>query len=99
MRLSNINESKTKKLKHGSNRGAVNEFLIGSAVVAKFEAGMKPISQADVIRVAKETVSSGKLSKTFEFENNDQTDKVIFQNIISNQQNIDDIMDIEENKS
>ena len=96
MKFRDLNENTTKKLKHGSNRGAVNEFLIGSAVVAKFEAGMKPISQADVIRVAKETVASGKLSHTFEFENNEQTDKVVFQNIISNQQNIDDIMDIDE---
>lgn len=90
-----LTEAQSKKLKHGSNRGAVNEFFIGCAVVAKFQAGNKAVKPADIIRIAKEVSSTPNLSKEFQYELNGAKDTLKFENIISNEKNINDIKDID----
>lgn len=86
-----LEATSSQKLKHGSNRGNVGEFLLGAAVIAKMLAGNTPATKAGVEHVMRETVKSN-LSATFTSE---QGDKFTFRNIIKNQKNIADITDIE----
>ena len=88
-----ITES-SNKLKHGSTRGNVGEFILGAAVTAKFLAGSSPASINDVHQVIRDTVA-GNLTKSFIRSEGKVSDKITFRNVIANQKNIKDITDVE----
>lgn len=87
-----IKEAKPEPLKHGSSRGHMGEYLIGSAVVAKLIAGKDPISVDDVLVVMRATSETPALSKTF---TSVAEDEIEFINIIKNKKNIADAKDVE----
>jgi len=80
------------KLKHGSTRGHMGEYIIGSAVVAKLIAGEDSISAENVKTVMTQTSATDNLSHTFEGVDGDVIE---FVNIIKNQKNINDAKDVE----
>jgi hypothetical protein len=82
------------KLKHGSTRGNIGEFLLGSAVISKLLAGSAPASLSDMHQVMRDTVGAN-LTKTFEKSGGEFADRFTFRNIIKNKQNISDINDID----
>lgn len=86
-----VQEAAADKLKHGSTRGHMGEYLLGAAVVAKFIKGADPIKPADVVKVMKKTSSTESLSATFKSNEGDVID---FVNIIKNKKNIADAMDV-----
>ena len=65
MRYLEIKEAAGDKLKHGSSRGHMGEYLIGSAVVAKLIAGADNITTDDVMSVMNQTSATENLSQTF----------------------------------
>jgi len=81
----------TAKLKHGSTRGHMGEYLIGSAVVAKMMKGADPITVDDVKTVITTTSATPDLSTTF---NGVEGDEIEFVNIIKNEKNIADAKDV-----
>lgn len=87
-----LQEAKEEKLKHGSSRGHMGEYLLGSAVVAKMIAGADAISADDVKKVMYQTSASDSLSTTFTGAENDEIE---FVNIIKNQKNIADAKDVD----
>jgi hypothetical protein len=90
-----LSEAKaSNKLKHGSTRGNIGEFLLGSAVISKLLAGSAPASLADMHQVMRDTVGAN-LTKTFEKSGGEFADRFTFRNVIKNKQNISDINDIE----
>lgn len=87
-----LTEAKEQKLKHGSTKGHMGEYLIGSAVVAKFIKGSKDITVDDVKAVMNQTSATDNLSNSFEGA---EGDEIEFVNIISNKKNIADAKDVE----
>jgi len=87
-----LTEAVEQKLKHGSSKGHLGEYLLGAAVTAKFIKGDGLINTEDVRNVMKVT-SANNLSYTFKAVND--LDEVEFVNIISNKKNIDDAKDWE----
>ena len=83
---------KSALLKHGSTRGHMGEYLIGSAVVAKFIAGDAKITVEDVKTVIAQTSATDNLSQTFDGV---EGDEIEFVNIIKNEKNIADAKDVE----
>lgn len=79
------------KLPHGSSRGHMGEYLLGSAVVAKMKAGVKNISTKDAKAIINATSKKENLSAKFK---GSQGDTIEFINIIKNQKNIDDAKDV-----
>ena len=53
------------KLPHGSSRGHMGEYLLGSAVVAKMKAGVKNISTKDAKAIINATSKKENLSAKF----------------------------------
>ena len=86
-----LKEAKKGPLKHGSTRGHMGEYLLGSAVVAKLIAGDKEISVNDVVSVMKNTSATENLTKDFDGVNGDE---IIFKNVIKNEKNIADAKDV-----
>jgi len=80
------------KLPHGSSRGHMGEYLLGSAVVAKMKAGDQNISTKDAKAIINATSKKENLSAKFK---GSQGDSIEFINIIKNQKNIDDARDVE----
>ena len=87
-----IKEAKTTPLKHGSTRGHMGEYLLGSAVVAKLIQGEDIISVEDVVSVMRTTSSNDNLSASFE---GIAGDEILFMNVISNPKNIADARDVD----
>jgi hypothetical protein len=87
-----LTEAKEEKLKHGSTKGHMGEYLIGSAVVAKFVKGAEDITVDDVKAVMNQTSATDNLSNTF---NGAEGDEIEFVNIIKNKKNIADAKDVE----
>jgi hypothetical protein len=79
--------AKAEKLKHGSTRGHLGEFLLGAAIVAKFVKGDGPINKQDAIDVITKTAQTDNLTALFK---GDASDEIGFQNIVVNQKNIAD---------
>ena len=75
------------KLKHGSTRGHLGEFLLGAAIVAKFIKGDNPINKQDAIDVITKTAQTENLTALFK---GDASDEIGFQNIVVNKKNIAD---------
>jgi len=92
MRYSEIKEAAGNKLKHGSTRGHMGEYLIGSAVVAKLIAGANNITTDDVMSVMNQTSATENLSQTF---TGNEGDEIEFINIIKNKANIADAKDVQ----
>ena len=92
MRYYEIKEAAGDKLKHGSTRGHMGEYLIGSAVVAKLIAGSDNITTDDVMSVMNQTSATENLSQTFTGSEGDEID---FINIIKNKANIADAKDVQ----
>jgi len=86
-----VKEAKKGPLKHGSTRGHMGEYLLGSAVVAKLIAGDNEISVNDVVSVMKNTSATENLTKDFDGVNGDE---IIFKNVIKNEKNIADAKDV-----
>lgn len=84
--------AKDEKLKHGSSKGHLGEYLLGAAVAAKFIKGDDSITAEDVKNVMKVT-SANNLS--YKFKATNDLDEVEFINIISNKKNIADAKDWE----
>lgn len=80
------------KLKHGSTRGHMGEYLIGAAVVAKMIKGAENISVDDVKSVISATSATPDLSNVF---NGVDGDEIEFVNIIKNEKNIADAKDVQ----
>ena len=74
MRYYEIKEAAGDKLKHGSTRGHMGEYLIGRAVVAKLIAGADNITTDDVMAVMNQTSATENLSQTFTGSEGDQID-------------------------
>ena len=87
-----VKEAKTTPLKHGSTRGHMGEYLLGSAVVAKLIQGEDIISVEDVVSVMRTTSSNDNLSASFEGTSGDE---ILFMNVISNPKNIADARDVD----
>jgi hypothetical protein len=87
-----VKEAKATPLKHGSTRGHMGEYLLGSAVVAKLIQGEDIISVEDVVSVMRTTSSNDNLSASFKGVAGDE---IIFKNVIKNQKNIADARDVE----
>lgn len=87
-----ITEAKEEKLKHGSTKGHMGEYLIGSAVVAKFIKGSEDITVDDIKAVMNQTSATDNLSQTFKSV---ELDEIEFVNIIKNQKNINDAKDVQ----
>jgi hypothetical protein len=83
---------KSALLKHGSTRGHLGEYLIGSAVVAKLIAGEDTINAENVKTVITQTSATDNLSQTFDGV---EGDEIEFVNIIKNEKNIADAKDVE----
>lgn len=79
-------------LKHGSSRGHMGEFILGSAVVAKMIIGDENVTVEQVKAVMSRTAKTKDLSLTFM---SDEGDSIAFKNIISNEKNIADARDSE----
>ena len=79
-------------LKHGSSRGHMGEFILGSAVVAKMIIGDENVTVEQVKAVMSRTAKTKDLSLTFM---SDEGDSIAFKNVISNKQNIADARDSE----
>lgn len=92
MRYLEIKEAAGDKLKHGSTRGHMGEFLLGGAVVAKMIIGDEQVTADQVKSVLSRTAQTKDLSLTFM---SDEGDSIAFQNIIKNQKNIADAKDVE----
>ena len=93
MRYYELKEEKlSAKLKHGSTRGHLGEYLLGAAVVAKMVIGNKDITADQVKAVIRRTSATKDLSLTLM---SDEGDSIAFKNIISNQKNIDDAKDVD----
>lgn len=88
-----ITEATEQKLKHGSTRGHLGEFLLGGAIAAKFIKGADPIDTGDVIRVLKGAGATANLSAEFKTAN--EQDTVEFTNVITNVKNIADAQDVD----
>lgn len=80
------------KLKHGSSRGHMGEFLLGGAIVAKFIKGADAIDVSDVKQVLVKN-AAGNLSSTHQGEN--ANDVINFINVISNPKNIADAKEVD----
>lgn len=80
------------KLKHGSTRGHMAEFILGAAATAKLIAGSQNITANDTKTVMRKGATNLELST---FETNVAKDNVEFINIIKNQANKDDATDVE----
>lgn len=87
-----LTEAAAQKLKHGSSRGHMGEYLIGSAVVAKMIKGSEDITVDDVKAVMNQTSATDNLSNTF---TGTEGDEIEFVNIITNKKNIADAKDPE----
>ena len=85
-------KAKEEKLKHGSTRGHLGEFLLGAAIVAKFIKGDKPINKQDAIDVITKTAQTENLTALFK---GNASDEIGFQNIVVNKKNIADAKDPE----
>ena len=90
MRFRELKEAKEKKLKHGSTRGHLGEFLLGGAIAAKFIKGTENIDASDVANVLRSAGATEKLSAEFETVG---ADKVEFINVVTNKKNVADSMD------
>jgi len=91
MRHFEIITEKTKKLKHGSTRGHLGEFLLGSAVVAKFIKGSEPATLDDMRSVMASVASQKTLAQKFEADRKETTDEIQFVNIVKTEKNKADI--------
>jgi len=80
------------KLKHGSSRGHLGEFLLGGAIVAKFIKGESAIDASDVKQVLVKN-AAGDLSSTHQGES--ANDVINFINVISNPKNIADAKEVD----
>lgn len=80
------------KLKHGSTRGHLGEFLLGGAIVAKFIKGESAIDASDVKQVLVKN-AAGDLSSTHQGES--ANDVINFINIIRNAKNIADAKEVD----
>ena len=80
------------KLKHGSTRGHLGEFLLGGAIVAKFIKGESAIDASDVKQVLVKN-AAGDLSSTHQGES--ANDVINFVNVISNPKNIADAKEVD----
>ena len=80
-------KAKEEKLKHGSTRGHLGEFLLGAAIVAKFIKGNNPINKQDAIDVITKTAQTENLTALFK---GDSSDEIGFQNIVINKNNVAD---------
>ena len=85
-----LTEAEQKKLKHGSTRGHLGEFLLGGAIAAKFIKGTEDITPSDVASVLRSAGATEKLSAEFETVG---ADKVEFINVVTNKKNVADSMD------
>lgn len=88
-----IREAKEEKLKHGSTKGHLGEFLLGGAIVAKFIAGEERIDANNVRSVLSKVAQSDNLSADYDSET--ANDKIEFVNIISNSKNIADAKEVD----
>lgn len=86
-------QKQSKKLKHGSTRGHLGEFLLGAAVVAKFVKGSEPATLSDMKSVMSDVAKQSNLADTFEADRKETTDEIQFLNIVKNAKNIADIRD------
>jgi len=77
-------EAKEEKLKHGSTKGHMGEYLIGAAVVAKFVKGAENITVDDVKAIMNQTSATENLSNNFKGA---EGDEIEFVNIIKNAKN------------
>ena len=87
-----LNEAKDTKLKHGSTRGHMGEYILGSAVVAKMIKGNEPVTFADVVSVMNSTSANADLSSSFPGKDGDE---ILFKNIIKNKKNFADAKDVD----
>jgi hypothetical protein len=94
MRAYELLTEASNKLKYGSTRGNVGEFILGAAITAKFLAGASSASIGDVHQVIRDTVAEN-LTKSFTRPDGEVSDKITFRNVIANQKNIQDINDVE----
>ena len=90
MRFRELLTEAEQKLKHGSTRGHLGEFLLGGAIAAKFIKGTEDITPSDVASVLRSAGATEKLSAEFETVG---ADRVEFINVVTNQKNIADSMD------
>ena len=87
-----ILEAKQTPLKHGSTRGHMGEYLLGSAVVAKMIKGEDSVSAADVKAVMDQTSATSSLTSKFPGKDGDE---IFFKNVIKNEKNIRDARDVD----
>ncbi len=87
-----LTEAKKTKLKHGSTRGHMGEYLLGSAVVAKMIKGADNVSLADVKSVMDRTSATSDLSSSFTSVDGDE---ILFKNVIKNEKNKADARDVD----
>ena len=73
-----ILEAKKTPLNHGSTRGHMGEYLLGSALVAKMIKGKDGVSMADVKAVMDQTSVTDKLTSTFSGK---EGDEIFFKNV------------------
>lgn len=85
-----VTEATEQKLKHGSTRGHLGEFLLGGAIAAKFIKGTEDVTTSDVVSVLRSAGATDKLSAEF---NTVGKDSVEFINIVTNPKNVADSMD------
>jgi len=90
MRFRELLTEAEQKLKHGSTRGHLGEFLLGGAIAAKFIKGTEDITPSDAVSVLRSAGATEKLSAEFETVG---ADKVEFINVVTNKKNIADSMD------
>jgi len=87
-----ILEAKQTQLKHGSTRGHMGEYLLGSALVAKMIKGEDGVSAADVKAVMDQTSATSSLTSKFP---GTEGDEIFFKNVIKNEKNIRDARDVD----
>tara|TARA_B100001248_G_scaffold262726_1_gene261699 strand:- start:23451 stop:24527 length:1077 start_codon:yes stop_codon:yes gene_type:complete len=92
MRATELFEADTDKLKHGSTKGHLAEYLLGASVVAKMVKGAKPVTREDAISVMQKTSATENLSEKFI---GSEGDEIQFTNIIKNAKNIADAKDVD----
>jgi len=90
MRFRELLTEAEQKLKHGSTRGHLGEFLLGGAIAAKFIKGTEDITPSDAVSVLRSAGATEKLSAEFETVG---ADKVEFINVVTNPKNVADSMD------
>jgi len=90
MRFRELLTEAEQKLKHGSTRGHLGEFLLGGAIAAKFIKGTEDITPSDAVSVLRSAGATEKLSAEFETVG---ADKVEFINVVTNKKNVADSMD------